>query len=186
MYHNNVTNLIHFHFAIDSFCSTAMNPSSLIFIWPCIADTVKLNNQLDATKYAVLLPQHVSGTNMPIIRRSYTAWSAVVYGRRKSGRELWCPVVSLVWSVFPWHCLSVTTAARRQSKNVWQLFCDRFLNRPLLTVSRSFMNVSNRVLWRMAIILTPNKVNLFVSSGLFVFWYHSPNILDTPHIWSSW
>jgi hypothetical protein len=30
-----------------------------------------------------------------------------------------------------------------------------------------------------------NKVNLFVSSVLFVFWYHSPNVLDTPHtsIW---
>jgi hypothetical protein len=26
-----------------------------------------------------------------------------------------------------------------------------------------------------------NKVNLFVSSVLFVFWYHSPNVLDTPH-----
>jgi hypothetical protein len=24
------------------------------------------------------------------------------------------------------------------------------------------------------------KVNLFVSSVLFVFWYHSPNVLDTP------
>jgi hypothetical protein len=23
------------------------------------------------------------------------------YGKRKYGRELWCPVVSLVWSVFP-------------------------------------------------------------------------------------
>jgi hypothetical protein len=34
----------------------------------------------------------------------------------------------------------------------------------------------------MAIILKANKVNLFVSSVLFVFWYHSPNILDTPHI----
>jgi hypothetical protein len=33
----------------------------------------------------------------------------------------------------------------------------------------------------MAIILKANKVNLFVSSVLFVFWYHSPNILDTPH-----
>jgi hypothetical protein len=30
--------------------------------------------------------------------------------------------------------------------------------------------------------LKVNKVNLFVSSVLFVFWYHSPNILDTPHI----
>jgi hypothetical protein len=29
---------------------------------------MKVKNQLDATKYAVLLPQHVSGTNMPIIR----------------------------------------------------------------------------------------------------------------------
>jgi hypothetical protein len=34
--------------------------------------------------------------------------------------------------------------------------------------------------WRMAIILKVIKVNLFVSSVLFVFWYHSPNILDTP------
>jgi hypothetical protein len=33
--------------------------------------------------------------------------------------------------------------------------------------------------------LKANKVNLFVSSVLFVFWYHSPNILDTPRIWSS-
>jgi hypothetical protein len=51
----------------------------------------------------------------------------------------------------------------------------------LLTVSRSFMNVVNRVLWRMAIILKANEVNLFVSSVLFVFWYHSPNFLNTPH-----
>jgi hypothetical protein len=76
-------------------------------------------------------------------------------------------------------------AARRQSNHVWLLFCDRFLKRPLLTVSRCFMNVAKRVLWRMVIILKANKVNLFVSSVLFVFWYHSPNILDTPHIWSS-
>jgi hypothetical protein len=27
-----------------------------------------------------------------------------------------------------------------------------------------------------------NEVNLFVSSVLFVFWYHSPNFLDTPLI----
>jgi hypothetical protein len=27
-----------------------------------------------------------------------------------------------------------------------------------------------------------NKVNLLISSVLFVFWYHSPNILDTPHM----
>jgi hypothetical protein len=32
------------------------------------------------------------------------------------------------------------------------------------------------------IILKANKVNLFVSSVLFVFWFHSPNVLDTPHI----
>jgi hypothetical protein len=30
--------------------------------------------------------------------------------------------------------------------------------------------------------LKANKVNLFVSSVLFVFWYHSPNFLDTPRI----
>jgi hypothetical protein len=38
------------------------------------------------------------------------------------------------------------------------------------------------VLWRIAIILKANKGNLFVSSVLFVFWYHSPNFLDTPRI----
>jgi hypothetical protein len=32
----------------------------------------------------------------------------------------------------------------------------------------------------MVIILKANKVNLFVSSVLFVFWYHSPNFTDTP------
>jgi hypothetical protein len=73
----------------------------------------------------------------------------------------------------------------RQSKNVWQRFCDRILKRPLLTVSVSFMNVANSVLWRMAIILKANKVNLFIPSVLFVFWYHSSNILDTPRIASS-
>jgi hypothetical protein len=30
--------------------------------------------------------------------------------------------------------------------------------------------------------LKDNNIHLFVSSVLFVFWYHSPNILDTPHI----
>jgi hypothetical protein len=54
----------------------------------------------------------------------------------------------------------------------------------LLTVSRIFMNVANRVLWRMVIILKANKVNLFVSSVLFVFWYHSPNLLDPPRTWT--
>jgi hypothetical protein len=34
----------------------------------------------------------------------------------------------------------------------------------------------------MAIILKANKVNLFVSSVLFVFLYHSPNVLDSPCI----
>jgi hypothetical protein len=52
----------------------------------------------------------------------------------------------------------------------------------LLRVSRSFMNVANSALWRMAIILKANKVNLFMSSVLFVFRYHSPNFLDTPRI----
>jgi hypothetical protein len=34
----------------------------------------------------------------------------------------------------------------------------------------------------MAIILKANKVNLFVSSVSFVFWYHSLNFLDTPRV----
>jgi hypothetical protein len=39
----------------------------------------------------------------------------------------------------------------------------------LLIVSRSFMNIVNSVLWRMAISLNANKVNLFVSSFFFLF-----------------
>jgi hypothetical protein len=31
----------------------------------------------------------------------------------------------------------------------------------------------------MAIILKANKADMFVSSVLFVFWYNSPNFLDT-------
>jgi hypothetical protein len=31
-------------------------------------------------------------------------------------------------------------------------------------------------------ILKANKVKLFVASVLFVFWYHSPKLLDTPRI----
>jgi hypothetical protein len=38
------------------------------------------------------------------------------------------------------------------------------------------------VLWRMAIILKNNKVNVIVSSVLFVFWYHSPNFLHTQRL----
>jgi hypothetical protein len=55
----------------------------------------------------------------------------------------------------------------------------------LLIVSRRFMNVANIVFWRMTIILKANKVNLFVSSVLFIFWYNSPNFLDTPCIFVS-
>jgi hypothetical protein len=45
------------------------------------------------------------------------------------------------------------------------------------------MNVASSMVLRMVIILQANKVNLFVSFVLFVFWYHSPNFLDTPRIW---
>jgi hypothetical protein len=61
---------------------------------------------------------------------------------------------------------------------VWQRFCDWFLKRPLLTVSRSFINVASSVLWRKAIILKANKVHLFVSSVCFLvpfselYWPH--------------
>jgi hypothetical protein len=69
----------------------------------------------------------------------------------------------------------------RRGGNVWQRFCNRFLKRPLLTVSRTFMNVANSSFWRMAIILKTNQINSFISSLLFVFWYHSQKFLDTPH-----
>jgi hypothetical protein len=38
----------------------------------------------------------------------------------------------------------------------------------------------------MAIILKANKVNLFVSSVLFVFLYHLPNFLDTMYNTTGW
>jgi hypothetical protein len=42
------------------------------------------------------------------------------------------------------------------------------------------MKFAKSVLLMMAIILKANKVNLFVSSVFFVFWYHSPTFLNTP------
>jgi hypothetical protein len=42
---------------------------------------VKVTNQLDATKYAVLLPQHVSGTNIPIIRSTINKQLPFLGGR---------------------------------------------------------------------------------------------------------
>jgi len=91
----------------------------------------------------------------------------------------------LLWHLRTSFCFPAWRAAWKaqtwwQSKNVWQRFCDRFLQRLLLTVSRSFMNVTKSVLWRITIILKASKVNLFVSSVFFVFWYHSPNFLVTP------
>jgi hypothetical protein len=113
-----------------------------------------------------------------------TDWKVLPPRARACGRQIrgvrWTSFCFSVWRA-SWnaHVLQMW----RQSKNVWQRFCDRFLKRPLLTVSRSFMNVANSVLWRMAIILKANKVNWFVYSVLFVFWYHSPNVLDTPLIY---
>jgi hypothetical protein len=50
---------------------------------------------------------------------------------------------------------------------VWQRFCDRFLKRPFLTVTRIFINDANSVLLRMAIILKDRKFNLYLF--MFVF-----------------
>jgi hypothetical protein len=51
--------------------------------------------------------------SLPIIRSSYTAWSAVVYGKRMCGRAVWYPVVSLVWSILPWHMSRNSDSARQ-------------------------------------------------------------------------
>jgi hypothetical protein len=45
-----------------------------------MSDIVKVKNQLDATKYAVLLSQHVSGTNMPIIRSTISEYLPLLGG----------------------------------------------------------------------------------------------------------
>jgi hypothetical protein len=41
---------------------------------------VKVKNELSATKYAVLLPQHVSGTNMPIIMSTIDKYLSLLGG----------------------------------------------------------------------------------------------------------
>jgi hypothetical protein len=41
---------------------------------------VKVKNQPDVTKDAVLLPQHVSGTNMPIIRSKISKYRPLLGG----------------------------------------------------------------------------------------------------------
>jgi hypothetical protein len=45
------------------------------------------------------------------------------YVKRKCGRELWCLVVSVVWSVFPWHCLSARDDTAMCSAHVMTLRC---------------------------------------------------------------
>jgi hypothetical protein len=122
---------------------------------------------------------------LPSLRFKLWTLAGYIYCLPSLFKSLHTTVLPIRWTSF---CFPTWRASWKvhvlqtwwQSKNVWQRFCDRFLRRPLLTVSRSFVNVANSVLWRMAIILKTNKVNLFVSSVLFVFWYHSPNFLDTP------
>jgi hypothetical protein len=49
----------------------------------CCNEVVEVKNQLDATKYAVfqfLLPQNVSGTNMPIIRSKISEYLPLLGG----------------------------------------------------------------------------------------------------------
>jgi hypothetical protein len=46
---------------------------------------VKVKKQLDATKYVVLLPQHVSGTNMPIIRSAISEYLPLLGGHTWKG-----------------------------------------------------------------------------------------------------
>jgi hypothetical protein len=52
----------------------------LMFMRPCIVDIVKVKIRLDAIKYAVLLPQHVSGTNMPITRSTISEYLPLLGG----------------------------------------------------------------------------------------------------------
>jgi hypothetical protein len=58
---------------------------------------------------------------------------------------------------------------------VWQRFCDRLLKKPLLTVSRSFMNLPTVCCEGWRLFWWQIKLIFFVSSVLFDFWYHSPN-----------
>jgi hypothetical protein len=45
-----------------------------------MSDMRKVKNKLVATKYAVLLPQHVSDTNMPIIRSTINKYLPLLGG----------------------------------------------------------------------------------------------------------
>jgi hypothetical protein len=46
---------------------------------------LKVKNQLDVTKYVVLLPQHVLGTNMPIIRSAINEYLLLLGGHTWKG-----------------------------------------------------------------------------------------------------
>jgi hypothetical protein len=61
---------------------------------------VKVKNRLDATKYVVfLLPQHVSGTNMPIIRSTISEYLPLLGGN--TWNTAW---VVLHWASWGEHC----------------------------------------------------------------------------------
>jgi hypothetical protein len=47
---------------------------------PTPFNVVTVKNQVDATKYAVLLRQHVSGNNMPIIRSKISKYLPLLGG----------------------------------------------------------------------------------------------------------
>jgi hypothetical protein len=74
------------------------------------------------------------GTNLPIIITptlilSYSKTRKLIFSHRGVTK----PSNTTI------DAINITAAIQRR------LFCDRFLKRPLLTVSRSFMNVANRV-----------------------------------------
>jgi hypothetical protein len=60
---------------------------------------MKVKNRLDATKYAVLLPQHVSGTNMPIISSTISEYLPLLGGH--TWNAAW---VVLRWASWSEHC----------------------------------------------------------------------------------
>jgi hypothetical protein len=80
-----------------------------------------VKNQPDATRYAVLLPQHVSGTNMPIIRSTISEYLPLLGGH--TWKAAW---VVLHWISWGEHCSEDVASLATSSKQCSLLAAQRY------------------------------------------------------------
>jgi hypothetical protein len=67
--------------------------STFLFSYSFSISIRHVSNLMSLICYFILNNSTGFRHSLPIIRSSYTAWSAIVYGKRMCGRAVWCPVV---------------------------------------------------------------------------------------------